>query len=364
MMPYDLLYRLGQALLLAAAMAWQVGWSLVLGLLISAVLQVAVPAARITRALGGNGLRPIALATLAGAASSSCSYAAAAASRALFRKGAGLVPSLAFLFSSTNLVVELGIILYLLLGWRFMAGEWIGGIVLIAIMSVLVRLTCPASLIEAARAHQTPAEMRSHCGHDHHGHTHAAAPSDRLTQVAASFVMDWSMLWKDLLIGFLIAGAVGAFVPDGVWHVLFVRDASAWVQVPANALVGPLVAVLTFVCSIGNVPLAAVLWASGVSFAGVLAFLYADLLVLPLLDVYRRYYGWRMAAYMAGVFYVTMAGAAIVLDLGFRALGLVPRLRPDIKAQLMHVSIDYTFWLNLVFAVVAIALVVRARKAG
>lgn len=354
--------RVGEALLMAAGMFWQVGWSLVFGFLISAILQAVVSKERIAGALGRDSARAIAIATAAGAASSSCSYASAAVSRTLFKKGAALVPSLAFLFASTNLVVELGVVLFLLLGWQFMAGEWIGGIVLIVVLTLLVRLTYPARLVEAARAHPEPGRG----GHDHGDHQHGADGAvasrgfwemagrrETWVRVAQNFAMDWSMLWKDLLLGFLIAGALSVFVPDGVWQALFVRGASPWVQVPANALLGPLVAVVSFVCSIGNVPMAAVLWGSGVSFGGVLAFLYADLIVLPLLDVYRRYYGWRMAAYIGGVFYATMVLAAIVMDVAFSALGWIPPHRPDIRAEVTHFSLNYTFWLNCVLAVVA-----------
>jgi uncharacterized membrane protein YraQ (UPF0718 family) len=360
----EILGRIGQALLLAAGMAWQVGWSLVLGFVISALLQVLVSQARLRAAFGRDDARAIALATLAGAASSSCSYAAAAVSRTLFRKGAALVPCLAFLFASTNLVVELGLILYLLLGWQFMAGEWIGGVVLVVILSQVVRLTYPGRLVAAARM-QGPAAS----GHDHG----AMAPPDaslwrRLADastweaVARSFAMDWSMLWKDLLAGFLIAGLLAAFVPDGVWQALFVTGANPWLQMPADALLGPFVAMLTFVCSIGNVPMAAVLWGAGVSFGGVLAFLYADLIVLPLLDVYRRYYGWRMAAYMAGVFYVTMVIAALIVDATFTAAGWLPHRRPGLTGRMLDVSFDHTFWLNLGFGLLALVLLVLARR--
>ncbi len=338
--------------MMAAWMFWQVGWSLVLGFGISAVLQAAVSRDRISAALGGDGPRAIALATLFGAASSSCSYAAASVSRTLFGKGAGLVPSLAFLFASTNLVVELGIVLYLLMGWQFMAGEWIGGVVLIVLMSALVRATYPAKLVEGARQRYTA--MHEHV----HGHAHVPV----WVAVAQNFVMDRSMLWKDLLLGFLIAGALAAFVPDGVWQALFITKASAWVQLPANAFLGPLVAVLSFVCSIGNVPMAAVLWGAGVSFGGVLAFLYADLLVLPLLDVYRRYYGWRMAAYLAAVFYAVMVGAALIMDLAFSALGWIPQARPKMHAAMADFSVNYTFWLNIVFGLLALALLVISRR--
>jgi uncharacterized membrane protein YraQ (UPF0718 family) len=356
---YDLLTHATQALLMALWMFWQVGWSLVLGFTISALLQAVVSRDSISATLGGGGVRAIALASLFGAASSSCSYAAASVSRTLFNKGAGLIPSLAFLFASTNLVVELGIVLYLLMGWQFTAGEWLGGVVLIALLSALVRLTYPNHLVEAAR--QAQAEERP-AAPDRRTLLTKLAARKTWEKVAQNFAMDWSMLWKDLLLGFLIAGALSAFVPDGVWQALFVKGASPWLQVPANALLGPLVAVLSFVCSIGNVPMAAVLWGSGVSFGGVLAFLYADLIVLPLLDVYRRYYGWKMAAYFAATFYTAMVGAALIMDVAFTALGWIPTKRPSMHASMGDFSLNYTFWLNLIFALLAACLFVLARR--
>ncbi|MDP9106150.1 MAG: permease, partial [Candidatus Eremiobacteraeota bacterium] len=301
-----LLAKIGEALTFAAGMAWQVGWSLILGFVLSGAVQALVSKERMQRALGRDGIREIALATGFGAASSSCSYAAAAMSKTLFKKGAALIPSLAFLFSSTNLVLELGIILWLLMGWQFTAAEWIGGLVLIAIMTVLVKLTYPKQLVEEARRRIDEAG-----GHDH-GSMEAGRGSlvERLRNpatrvaIAQNATMDFSMLWKDLLGGFLIAGALAAFVPDHAWKALFLNGSAPGVQLVGNAIVGPVIAILAFVCSIGNVPLAAVLWASGISFGGVLAFLYADLIVLPLLDVYRKYYGFRMMLYIFGVFFV------------------------------------------------------------
>jgi uncharacterized protein len=360
----DIIPKIGEALLMAFGMFWKTGWSLVLGFFISAVLQAVVSKGRMREALGREGVKEIALATILGAASSSCSYASAAISRTLFKKGAALIPSLAFLFASTNLVIELGIILYLLLGWQFMLGEWIGGVVLIVIMSVLVRLTYPQRLVEKARQHPEAA-----AGHEHGEMT---APGETLGEklrhpetrilVAQNFVMDWSMLWKDLLLGFLIAGILSAFVPDSFWQTIFLHNTSEWVRAPANALLGPLVAVITFVCSIGNVPMAAVLWGAGVNFGGVLAFLYADLIVIPLLDVYRRYYGWKMAAYIGVIFYITMAAAALIMDGAFNLLGWIPPQKTDIHAAMTHFALDYTFWLNLVFLALAIALFVIARR--
>ncbi len=347
-----------QALLLSAGMIWNVAWSLVLGFAISGLVQSLVSQSRMQSALGRDGFREAALAVLFGAASSSCSYASAAVSRTLFKRGAALVPSLAFLLSSTNLVIELGIILYLLLGWQFAVAEWVGGVVMVVLMGLLVRLTYPAALVEAARQHEEPGG----------GHQHESGPvaGDTLlaqlcnpelpVRVARTFVMDVSMLWKDLAIGFLIAGILGAFVPGDWWSALFLKGASPWLQAPANALLGPLVAVISFVCSIGNVPLAAILWGSGISFGGVLAFLYADLIVLPLLDVYRRYYGWKMAAYIAVLFYTTMVLAGLLMDLVFSTADLVPAHATDIRTRVTHFSLDYTFWLNLVFGPVALGL--------
>ena len=343
--------RLVQALLISAGMAWQTGWTLVLGFAISALLQSVVSTDQMKKALGRSGLEELTLASVAGAASSSCSYASAAIMRTLFKKGAALATSLAFMFASTNLVLELGIILYLLLGWQFMAGEWLGGIVLIGVMSILITLTYPEQLAEDARHHEEAVGGHNHMAMTIEGDTlgqRLANPQSRI-RVAQNFTMEWSMLWKDLAIGFLVGGFLSAFVPDAFWKALFLIDASPWIKMPLNALLGPLIAVLTFVCSIGNVPLAAVLWAGGASFGGVLAFLYADLIVLPLLDTYRRYFGWRMAAYIGGVFYVTMVIASLIMDMSFTGLGLVPGHEADVRAQLTHFSLNYTFWLNLVF---------------
>ncbi len=359
-----ILEKVGQALLMAVGMAWQTGWTLVLGFAISALLQTVVSTGEMKRAFGRSGPKEIALAALAGAASSSCSYASAAIMRTLFKKGAALITALAFLFASTNLVLELGIILYVLMGWQFMAGEWIGGLVLIVVMSLLVRLTDPTRLVEEARTHEEAAGGHHHMSMTVEGETLGRRLTNPQTRIrmAQNFTMEWSMLWKDLAIGFLVGGVLSAFVPDTVWKALFLTDASPWLKIPLNALLGPLIAVATFVCSIGNVPLAAVLWGGGASFGGVLAFLYADLIVLPLLDTYRRYFGWRMAAYIAAVFYATMVVASLIMDITFTGLGLVPDHTMDVRAHITHFSLNYTFWLNLVFGALGAYLWWVSRK--
>jgi uncharacterized protein len=348
--------KLVQALLMAAGMAWQVGWSLVLGFTISGLIQALVSQEKMRSTLGRDGFREVALATAYGAASSSCSYASAAITKTLIAKGAGILPAFAFLFSSTNLVIELGIVLYLLMGWQFTAGEWVGGLVLIAIMSGIVKLFYPRAILAEARvkAGEAVATMDHGGGDDdERGLWERLRDPQTFIVVAQNVAMDASMLWKDLVLGFLIAGFLAAFVPDDAWHTLFLAHASPAVKLVADAFIGPIVAIFSFVCSIGNVPLAAVLWSSGVGFGGVLAFLYADLIVLPLLDTYRRFFGWRMAAYMGVVFFITMALAGIVMDLAFNALHIVPIAPSHIRDRIETFAIDYTFWLNLAFLALA-----------
>ncbi len=361
-----ILKLVADGLAIAAGMAWKTGWSLVLGFAISAVLQSIVSASTLRDKLGSNGLRPVAIATLAGAASSSCSYASAAIMRTLFKKGAALGPSLAFLVASTNLVLELGVILWLLLGWRFMVAEWIGGLVMIAVMIPVSRVIVRQRLVDDAREHDETG----------HGHEHGAmtVPGDSwyerlrdpkaLPTIASAFAMDWRMLWKDIALGFLIAGMLSAFMPDGVWQALFLSHLPTGWRLLAEALVGPLVAMLTFVCSIGNVPLAATLWGGGVGFVGVLAFLYADLIVLPLIDAYRRYFGLRMALAMAATLYVSMAAAALIVGGTFELTGLAPQpiARPHAVAPTF--AFDYTFYLNVVAALLAAWLFWKTRSSS
>lgn len=348
----------GRAIALAAGMFWQVAWSLTLGFLLSGLVQALVSKDGMRAKLGRNGVREIALATFYGAVSSSCSFAAAAMSKTLFKKGAGLIPSLAFLFSSTNLVLELGLILLFLMGWQFAAAEWIGGVVLIAIMAVLVKLTYPSKLVELARQHVDEAAGHEHGDNAVEGSSLWEKLRNPQTGVLAAqnAAMDFSMLWKDLIVGFLIAGALAAFVPDSAWKGIFLSAGPSWLQVSVNAVIGALIAVMTFVCSIGNVPMAAVLWGSGISFAGVLSFLYADLIVLPLLDIYRKYYGWRMAAYIGSVFFVTMTAAGIIMNYAFGLFHAIPQRSMNMAmtnpASLFQ--INYTFWLNLIFGALAI----------
>jgi uncharacterized membrane protein YraQ (UPF0718 family)/YHS domain-containing protein len=329
-------------------MAYEVWWALVLGFAISAVVQAWVPRRRIESALAGGGMVPVAKATGLGAASSSCSYAAIAIAKSLFQKGASAASALAFQFASTNLVWELGLVLWILLGWEFTLAEFVGGVVMIALMSVLLRVFVSPRLENRAREHA----RRAQTGHQHHtaGDEGASWPA-RLTSasawsdVAHNFRGDWQMLWKEITAGFLLAGFIG-LLGDDVFTVLFVQDAPAALKTVENVVVGPLIAVLSFVCSIGNVPLAAVLWSGGISFAGVIAFIFADLIVIPILLIYRKYYGAWFAVRISLLMLVTMIAAALIVDGVFSLGGLIPEGRPSRAEVFGSIGLDYKLVLN------------------
>ncbi len=333
----------------AFLMAWTVWWALVLGFAISAIVQAWVPRERIQNALGGSGFRPVAIATGLGAASSSCSYAAIAIAKSLFQKGASAASALAFQFSSTNLVFELGIVMWVLLGWQFTLAEFVGGLVLIGIMTLLLRLFVSRRLEEQARAHAQEADQ----GHQHHSAGERMTIHQRLTSasawsdVAHNFRNDWSMLWKEITIGFLLAGFVGQ-LPDSFFNALFLTGAPAAVKLIENAIVGPIIAVLSFVCSVGNVPLAAVLWSGGISFAGVIAFIFADLIVVPIVLIYRKYYGSAYTKRIVALMFVTMVTAALVVDGLFSAAELIPQTRPTRADIFSSIKVDYKLFTNII----------------
>jgi uncharacterized protein len=337
----------------ASAMLWETLWALVLGFSLSAFLQVFFRKEQITKQFGRARLREVALATFLGAVSSSCSYAATATAKTFFKKGAALVPTLAFMFASTNLVLELGFILWLLLGWTFVLAEVTGAFILIAVMWLLVKLTLPKGLVEAARAHAGD-EEKSCCHAD--GHEMESSEKsfkgkirrrENWTRVADAFFMDVKMMWKEIVIGFLIAGFLMALVPENWWGQLFITHETGFVRVVENAVVGPLVAVASFVCSIGNIPLAGLLWSSGISFGGVISFIYADLIIIPLIFIYRKYYGTKAAFYITTILFISMVSAGIIVDLLFSALGLIPVVRPPSAIAQASFQWNYTAWLDL-----------------
>jgi hypothetical protein len=339
-------------------MAWEVWWALVLGFAISAVVQAWVPRERIQGLMSGSDARSIGWATGLGAASSSCSYAAIAIAKSLFQKGASAATALAFQFASTNLVWELGLVLWVLIGWQFTLAEYVGGIVMIVLMTVLLRLFVSPRLEQQAREHAREADT----GHQHHMAGGRLSWRERLTStrawsdVAHNFRGDWKMLWKEITIGFLLAGFVAQF-GNGFFEHLFIRHAPAPLPTIENVIIGPIIAVLSFVCSVGNVPLAAVLWSGGISFAGVLAFLFADLIVLPILAIYRKYYGTRFAVRITGLMFTTMVIAALIVDGIFSVLGLIPTgPRPSRADIFTAVHVDYKLALNLLGVAIFAAL--------
>ena len=343
---------IGNGLYAAAAMLWEMLWALVLGFAISAAMQVFVSKEKMAQLFGRTNFRSVGMAMGLGAASSSCSYAAAAATKTAFKKGADLVPALAFLLASTNLVIELGIVLWMFMGWRFVLAEVVGAFVMVAIMWLLVSLTSPEKLVKGAREHGERDEQGG-CGHEHHQMSGGAKRS-ALARVADAFFMDWSMLWKEIVVGVLVAGFLMALVPHNWWEVLFLSKGPHVWRLFENAIVGPLVAVASFVCSVGNIPLASLLWASGCGFGGVIAFIYGDLIVLPLIAAYRKYYGGKAAAYITGILFAAMVGAGIVVDLLFAALGLIPQ-GPRPAPAMSHASFqwNYTTWLDFIAIAVA-----------
>jgi len=350
-------------------MLWEVLWPLTLGFLISAVVQALVSRQSVVRVLGRDDLRGVAFATLLGAASSSCSYAAVAVGRSLFRKGATLANAILFEFASTNLVFELGLVLLVLLGWQFVAAEFAGGLLMIAILAVVFKYTLRASLVEQARRQ---AERGLHGRMEGHGEMDmsvAGGPFLRrlfsargFTSVSHLFYMDLASLWQDLLLGFLIAGALAAWVPNSFWQALFLSQnptlGAVW-----GPIVGPIISLLSFVCSVGNVPLAVVLWNGGISFGGVISFIFADLIILPILDIYRKYYGGRMSLYLLATSYGAMVVAGFAIGGLFQLLGLVPA-HHFIAVFQTRPSWNYTTFLDLGALVLAAVLGWRFLKTG
>src|SRR5215469_7956761 len=350
---------LSHALAEAESMTWQITWSLILGFTLSAVVQAVVRRQTVIRLLGDDRPKTLAVATGLGAASSSCSYAAVALARSLFRRGANFVAAMAFEIASTNLVIELGIILALLLSWQFTLGEFVGGPIMIVLMAVAFRLFVRQRLIAAAREQADKGVAGSMEGHAAMDMSIQASGSfwrrllnrDGYTSVSHIFVMKWAAGIREIVVGLLIAGAVAAWVPNSFWQHLFLTGhplaAKLW-----GPVIGPVISVLSFVCSIGNVPLAAVLWNGGISFGGVISFIFADLIIIPILVIYRKYYGTRMMLALLGIFYAAMVAAGYVVEFAFGGLGLIPAAR-HARVTETGITWNYTTILNIVFLLAA-----------
>src|SRR5215471_1812528 len=360
---------IGQALFTSFSMFWEILWPLILGFTLSGIVQAVVSHQAMAKTLGCDGPKCLTFATLFGIASSSCSYAAVALARSIFQKGASFTSAMAFELASTNLVIELGIILIVLLGWQFTAAECLGGILMVIFIALIFRLTLTPRLVHMAKAQAEKGLMGRMEGHAAMDMSVSGGSffqklfsGKGVTAVSNYFVMDWASVWVDIVIGLLIAGALAAWVPESFWQAFFLTSNPTLAKIE-GPLVGPLVAMLSFVCSVGNVPLAAVLWRGGISFGGVVSFIFADLIILPILDIYRKYYGWKVMGYILVTFYLTMAAAGYVVEFLFEAFGIIPRNR-NIVAITEGVQWNYTTVLNIIFLVVAAVLVIRFIRTG
>src|SRR5438132_1008100 len=365
----NIVNSIGQALFTAFSMFWEILWPLILGFTLSGIVQALVPHKTMAKLLGCDGPKCLTFATLFGIASSSCSYAAVALARSIFQKGASFTAAMAFELASTNLVIELGIILIVLMGWQFAAAEFVGGILMVIFIGVIFRLTLTPKLVEMAKAHAEKGlmgRMEGHAAMDMSvsgGSFFSKLFSERgFTAVSNFFVMDWASVWVDIVLGLLIAGALAAWVPNSFWNAFFFSNNPTLAKIE-GPLVGPLVAMVSFVCSVGNVPLAAVLWRGGISFGGVVSFIFADLIILPILDIYRKYYGWKVMGYILLTFYVTMVAAGYVVEFLFEALGIIPTNRNAVTIT-QGVQWNYTSILNIIFLVLAAILVIRFIRTG
>ncbi len=359
-----------RALGMALAMGWEILWPLILGFALSAIVQAVVSHKEMSRLMPDDRPRSIATALALGAASSSCSYAAVALARSIFRKGAHFTAAMAFEMASTNLVLELSIIMLVFLGWQFTLAEFVGAPLMVALLVFLFRRLLSRALLDEAKEQAEKGiagRMEGHAEMDmsvtEGGSLWRRMTSDRgLTAISHYFVMDWASVWLDIVGGLAIAGALAAWVPHEFWQSFFLTGhpivAKLW-----GPIVGPLVAVISFVCSVGNIPLAAVLWNGGISFGGVIAFIFADLIVLPVLSIYRKYYGLKMAGFLFVTFYTAMAVAALTVELIFGALGFIPSEHHALVAE-ASISWNYTTLLNIAFLALAALLVWRFLRTG
>ncbi len=353
-MNQDFLTQWGEAAYTSVGFFWSALWAFALGYVVSSMIQVFVTQERMQRSLGDTNAKSVGLATFFGFISSSCSFAALATTRSLFQKGAGFVPAMAFLLASTNLVIELGIIISVFLSWHFVVGEYAGGLMLILISWLFIRLTQPKKLIKQAKEKASGEDDDSEDVPDWKKLIRSWAG---WKGVGMRYQMEWDMVWKDVTVGFTIAGIVAAFVPRSFFETLFLGvgsgDSFTFGQILEHTLVGPVAAFFTFIGSMGNIPLAALLYQNGVSFAGVMAFIFSDLVVFPVLRINATYYGWRMSLFILLTLFVALVGTTLVLHYGFELFGALPETGSASDAQQNFFSIDYTFFLNLAFLAVS-----------
>ncbi|MGF1460890.1 MAG: permease [Leptolyngbyaceae cyanobacterium] len=346
-----------EATLASLGYFWKAFWAFVLGYIVSSMIQVFVTRDRMHQAMGSAGKGSIALGAFFGFISSSCSFSALSTTKSLFQKGAGFVPAMAFLLASTNLVIELGIIIAIFLGWQFVVGEYIGGLLLIVVAWLFYEVTRPQDMIRQARR-----RLREQVGDGATDQT-SFDWQDKMQslkgwrQVANTYFMEWGMVWKDVTVGFTIAGLITAFIPPTFFQTLFIGAGEGsgnigFFALLENILVGPIAAFLTFIGSMGNIPLAAILYENGVSFGGIMAFIFSDLVVFPVIRVNAKYYGWKMAAYILAMLFTALVVTSLVLHYGFSLFDLLPETASGRSGQENRFAIGYTFFLNVAFLIV------------
>jgi uncharacterized membrane protein YraQ (UPF0718 family) len=366
----DILGEIGKALAMAGSMGWQILWPLILGFTLSGVIQAVIRKEQITKLMNDDSPRSLSIASGLGAASSSCSYAAVALARALVRQGANFTAAMAFEIASTNLVIELGLILAFVMGWQFTLAEFVGGPVIILFVALGFRLWMRGKIVDAAREQAekgVAGSMEGHAAMDMSVQGEGSfwkrlLSRAGITSVSRYFVMDWAAVLRDIVIGLLIAGAFAAWVPRQWLQAVFFEH-NPTLAFLLGPLVGPLIAVVSFVCSVGNVPLAAVLWNGGISFGGVISFIFADLIIVPIILIYRKYYGTKAAFRITAIFYGAMAIAGYLVELLFTPLHLVPTNR-NLTIIDSGISWNYTTWLNIAFLVLAAILLVVFFRSG
>lgn len=351
-----MLEQIGDSAYTTLGFFWKAGWTFILGYFISSILQAFIPQGKLAHSIGQFNMKSISLASIFGAVSSSCSFAALAAGKTIFKKGAHFIATLAFLFASTNLVIELGIMIYIFLGWQYMLAELIGGFLLIIIVSLVARMTFPKQWVDEAREHIEGEHQEDF------DWKKKIKTREGWYQVGHEFIMNWKMVWKEITIGFTVAGIISTYVPAEVWKGLFLVDSATnfW-SLLENVLIAPFAAALTFIGSMGNIPIATILAASGVSFAGIMAFIYSDLIVPPIVMVNKKYYGWKIALYIAGIFYVSIVTSSLLVHGIFYIFDVIPKANTAIMNE-DPFQMNYTFWLNIILFFVAAILLEMNRR--
>ena len=347
----------GEAAYTTTGFFWMALWAFILGYIISSMIQVFVTEKRMQKTMGENEKKSILLGTFFGFISSSCSFAALASTKSIFKKGASFVSSIAFLLASTNLVIELGIIISIFLGWQFVVGEYVGGILLILICWILIRIINPKKLIEKARKN-LESEGDDEEMDDSTDWKKQIQQESSWAKVAKKYKMEWQMVWKDVTVGFTIAGIVATFVPDSFFQTLFINSGQGntdftFLEILEHIVVGPVAAFLTFIGSMGNIPLAALLFGKGVSFAGVMAFIFSDLVVFPVLRINAKYYGWKMSFFIVFLLFTALIGTALALHYSFDLLNILPDPSQVTIQDKEHFKLDYTFYLNIAFLAIS-----------